>query len=203
MQKPYLHSVGDYVSSLLTTRTPIENFYHDIHHTKEVVLSAAEIGIGEKLSEDELEMIQIAAWFHDVGYIEKTDGHEKVSVEYARKFLTELHYPSKKIEIIIGAILATKIPQKPKNKFEKTLCDADVFHLGKETFFDRNDKYRVEFENYLGYKLSEKDWLIKTIDFVTSQNFHTDYAKRNYNDQKKETLRLLKEQLQRITNNTD
>ena len=203
MQKSYLHSVEDYVSSLLTTRTPIENFYHDIHHTKEVVRSATEIGIGEKLSEDELEMVQIAAWFHDVGYIEKTDGHEKVSVEYAREFLTELHYSSKKIEIIIGAILATKIPQKPKNKFEKTLCDADVFHLGKETFFDRNDKYRVEFENYLGYKLSEKDWLIKTIDFVTDQNFHTDYAKRNFNDQKKENLRLLKEQLQRITNNTD
>lgn len=203
MQKSYLNSVGDYVSSLLTTRTPIENFYHNVNHTEEVVKSAIEIGIGEKLSEYELEMVLIAAWFHDVGYIEKTDGHEKVSVEYAKKFLTKLHYPSNKIKIIVGAILATKIPQKPKNKFEKTLCDADVFHLGKETFFDRNDKYRVEFENYLGHKLSERDWLIKTIDFVINQNFHTDYAKRNFNDQKKENLRILNEQLQQITNNTD
>lgn len=203
MQKSYLNKVRDYVSSLLTTRTPIENFYHDVNHTKEVVKSAIEIGIGEKFSEDELEMVQIAAWFHDVGYIEKTDGHEKVSVEYARNFLTELHYPSNKIEIIIGAILATKVPQKPKNKFDKILSDADLFHLGKGIFFDRNDKYRVEFENYLGHKLSERDWLVKTIDFVNDQNFHTDYAKRNFNDQKKENLRLLNEQLQRITNNTD
>ncbi len=203
MQKSYLNSVKDYVSSLLTTRTPIENFYHDVNHTKEVVRSAIEIGIGEKLSEDELEMVQIAAWFHDVGYIEKTAGHEKVSVEYAKEFLTKLQYPSNNIEIIIEAILATKIPQKPKNKFDKILSDADLIHLGKEIFFDRNNKYRVEFENYLGHKLSERDWLTKTIDFVNDQNFHTNYARRNFSDQKKENLRMLNEQLQRITNNIE
>ena len=203
MLKSYLDSTRTYVLSILTTRTPVENFYHDVNHTREVVQSIIEIGIGEKLSEDELEMIQIAAWFHDVGYIEKTDGHEKVSVEYARNFLTELQYPSDKIEIIIGAILATKVPQKPNNKFDKILCDADLFHLGKELFFNRNDKYRVEYENYLGHKLSERDWLVKTIDFVKDQNFYTDYAQRNFNNQKNENLRLLNEQLQRITNNTN
>ncbi len=202
MLKSYLDSTRTYVLSILTTRTPVENFYHDVNHTREVVQSAIEIGIGEKLSEDELEMIQIAAWFHDVGYIEKTDGHEKISIEYARTFLTELQYPSDKIEIIIGAILATKVPQKPKNKLEKILCDADLFHLGQELFFNRNDRYRVEYENYLGHKLSEYDWLVKTIDFVKNQNFYTDYAQRNFNDQKNETLLLLNEQLQRITNNT-
>ena len=203
MLKSYLDSTRTYVLSILTTRTPVENFYHDVNHTREVVQSIIEIGIGEKLSEDELEMIQIAAWFHDVGYIEKTDGHEKVSVEYARNFLTELQYPSDKIEIIIGAILATKVPQKPNNKFDKILCDADLFHLGKELFFNRIDRYRVEYENYLGHKLSERDWLVKTIDFVKDQNFYTDYAQRNFNNQKNENLRLLNEQLQRITNNTN
>jgi len=203
MLKPYLNSTRTYVLSILTTRTLVENFYHDVNHTQEVVQSAIEIGIGEKLSKSKMEMIQIAAWFHDVGYIEKTDGHEKVSVKYARNFLTELQYPSNKIKIITDAILATKIPQRPKNNFEKILCDADLFHFGKEIFFNRNDKYRVEFENHLGHKLSEHDWLVKTIDFVKNQNFHTDYAKRNFTDQKKEILRLLNEQLQRITNNTD
>lgn len=203
MLRSYLNSAKSYILSILTTRTPVENFYHDINHTKEVVQSAVEIGVGEKLSEDELEMIQIAAWFHDVGYIEKTDGHEKVSIEYAREFLSEVKYPAGKIEIIIGAILATKVPQRPSNKFEKILCDADLFHLGKEIFFDRNNKYRVEYENYLGYKISERDWLIKTIDFVKNHNFKTEYAKRIFNDQKNENLRLLNEQLLQITNNTD
>ena len=129
MQEPYLNKVRNYVLSLLTTRTRVENFYHDVTHTNEVVQSAIEIGIGEKLSEDELEMVQIAAWFHDVGYIEKTDGHEEVGIQYARKFLTGEQYPTNKIEIISGCILATRVPQKPINKLEKILCDADLFHL--------------------------------------------------------------------------
>ena len=203
MQETCLNNVRNYVLSLLTTRTPIENFYHDVNHTKEVVQSVIEIGTGEKLSADELEIIQIAAWFHDVGYIEKTDGHEKISAEYARKFLTKLQYPAGKIEIIVGAIHATKVPQKPKDKFQKLLCDADLFHLGKETFFERNDKYRVEYENHLGQKLSERDWLIKTIDFIKDQNFFTDYVKSNFGDQKKENLKQLQEQLQQISINFD
>ena len=203
MQETCLNNVRNYVLSLLTTRTPIENFYHDVNHTKEVVQSVIEIGTGEKLSADELEIIQIAAWFHDVGYIEKTDGHEKISAEYARKFLTKLQYPVGKIEIIVGAIHATKVPQKPKDKFQKLLCDADLFHLGKETFFERNDKYRVEYENHLGQKLSERDWLIKTIDFIKDQNFFTDYVKSNFGDQKKENLKQLQEQLQQISINFD
>lgn len=203
MLKSYLNSTRTYVLSILTTRTPVENFYHDVNHTKEVVQSVIEIGTGERLSEDELEMIQIAAWFHDVGYIEKTDGHEEVSAEYARKFLTELQYLSNKIEIIIGAVLATRVPQRPKNKFEKILCDADLFHLGKETFFNRNDKYRAEYENHIGHKLSERDWLVKTIDFVKDQNFFTDYVKSNFGDQKKENLKRLQEQFQQISTNSD
>jgi len=203
MQEPYLNKVRNYVLSLLTTRTRVENFYHDVTHTNEVVQSAIEIGIGEKLSEDELEMVQIAAWFHDVGYIEKTDGHEEVGIQYARKFLTGEQYPTNKIEIISGCILATRVPQKPINKLEKILCDADLFHLGKEIFFERNDKYRVEYENHLGHKLSEHDWLVKTIDFVKNQNFHTDYAIKNFNDQKKENLKRLTEQLQQITTYSD
>ena len=203
MPESHLNNVRNYVLSLLTTRTRVENFYHDVTHTNEVVQSVIEIGIGEKLSEDELEMVQIAAWFHDVGYIEKTDGHEEVSVQYARKFLTGEHYPSNKIEIVAGCILATKVPQIPKNKFEKILCDADLFHLGKEIFFERNDKYRVEYENHLGHKLSERDWIEKTIDFVKDQNFHTDYVKRNFDDRKNENLKRLTEQLQQITTYSD
>jgi predicted metal-dependent HD superfamily phosphohydrolase len=203
MQEPYLNKVRDYVLSLLTTRTPIENFYHDVNHTKEVVQSVIEIGMGEKLSADELEIVQIAAWFHDVGYIEKTRGHEKVSAEYARRFLAELQYPLNKIKIIIAAILATKVPQKPKNKLEKILCDADLFHLCKETFFERNDKYRVEYENHLGHKLNERDWLVKTIGFIKDQKFFTDYVRNNFSDQKKENLKQLKEQLQQISTNSN
>ena len=37
-------------------------------------------------------------------------------------------------------ILATKVPQKPKNKLEKIICDADLDYLGREDFDNISDK---------------------------------------------------------------
>ena len=36
----------------------------------------------------------------------------------------------KDIEIICGIIMATKIPQRPKNYLEEIICDADLNYLG-------------------------------------------------------------------------
>lgn len=202
MQKSFMAKVEEYVRSVLETRTLPRNHYHDLAHTKEVVKSSVEIGISEKLSDDDLEIIKIAAWFHDVGYIEKTEGHEEISTMYASNFLSEENYPAEKIVTVVGCILATKIPQKPKNKLEEIICDADLSHLGKKIFFERNNKFRVEYENYPGHNLTEYEWIIKTIDFVTSHHFFTDYALQNFSEQKKENLRLLQEQLHHVLNQT-
>jgi hypothetical protein len=48
MHKSHLQQVEDYVLSILTERTPIQNKYHSVAHTRDVVNSSIEIGIGEK-----------------------------------------------------------------------------------------------------------------------------------------------------------
>jgi len=199
MIKPFLQKVEDYVRSILETKTPPQNIYHDFTHTKDVAESSIEIGIGEKLTEEDLEIVQISAWFHDIGYIQKTKGHEKISIMYARDFLRDNHYPLEKTKKIIGCILATKVPQNPKNKLEKIVCDSDLNHIGRETFFERNDKYRVEYENYLGRKLTDYEWITKTIDFVSNHIFFTDYTQKKFSKQKEKNLRILRSQLQAVT----
>ena len=198
MHKSHLQKVEEYVLSILNERTPVENTYHTLDHTKDVVHACIEIGIKENLTPDEMEMIQIAAWFHDIGYIEKTAGHEEISAMYASNFLTEENYPSDRIDIIIACILATKVPQSPKNKLEKIICDADLNHLGKKIFFERNDKYRTEVQNNQHRILSEYEWITKTIDFVTRHRFFTEYAILTFSEQKKENLRDLQDQLNLI-----
>jgi hypothetical protein len=49
-------------------------------------------------------------------------------------------------------------------------------------------------------KLTEYEWIIKTIDFVTRHQFFTEYALKNFSEQKKENLRILQEQLDKIIN---
>ncbi|MFA7228899.1 MAG: HD domain-containing protein, partial [Melioribacteraceae bacterium] len=89
MHRSHLHKTEDYVLSLLNERTPNHNTYHNLAHTKNVVQAALEIAIGEKLAPDDMEMVQIAAWFHDTGYVEKSAGHEEISAMYAGNFLSE------------------------------------------------------------------------------------------------------------------
>lgn len=200
MHISHLQKVEDYVFSILTERTPIKNVYHSLEHTKDVVQASIEIGIKENLTPDELEMIQITAWFHDLGYLEKMEGHEEISAMYASNFLTEENYPSDRIDIIISCILATKVPQNPKNKLENIICDADLNHIGRKIFFERNDKFRLEHENHAHRKLSDYEWITKTIDFVTRHRFFTEYAILNFSEQKKENLRILQDQLHLIIN---
>ncbi|MEK7671213.1 MAG: HD domain-containing protein, partial [Bacteroidota bacterium] len=129
-----LNQAQAYVSSLLNGKLPGWAVYHNLRHTEEIVEAVQEIGEGSRLNKSEMEIVLLAAWFHDVGYTEVADGHEEKGVEIATRFLQAKGYPQNKIEQVGGCIRATKVPQSPKTFFEEIVCDADVIHLGKKRF---------------------------------------------------------------------
>ena len=72
---------------------PHENLlYHTIGHTKKVVDRANEIAAHYELSERDITVLNIAAWFHDIGYL-FTDpaNHEEKSAELLASFLQPLY----------------------------------------------------------------------------------------------------------------
>lgn len=190
-----LQLAEEYASRMILERSPRQNLYHSLEHTKDVVNAAIEIAKGENLSNEGLEIVALAAWFHDLGYIEKTSGHEEISAMFASNFLIDQNYEQAKIDKVVGCIMATKVPQHPKNHLEKIMCDADLNHLGRKTFIDRNNLFRSEFEHYFKRRLTESEWLIKSIEFVSQHNFFTDYAQKTFSDIQSENLALLQQQL--------
>lgn len=190
-----LQLAEEYASRMILERSPRQNMYHSLEHTKDVVNAAIEIAKGENLSNEGLEIVTLAAWFHDLGYIEKTSGHEEISAMFASNFLIDQNYEQAKIDKVVGCIMATKVPQHPKNHLEKIMCDADLNHLGRKTFIDRNNLFRSEFEHYFKRRLTESEWLIKSIEFVSQHNFFTDYAQKTFSDIQSENLALLQQQL--------
>jgi HD superfamily phosphodiesterase len=70
----------NFVCTLLKDKLYDLYFYHDCSHTLEVVSAVKELSIAEKLSPLESEMVIIAAWFHDTGYIKGSENHENESV---------------------------------------------------------------------------------------------------------------------------
>ncbi|MBT8267629.1 MAG: HD domain-containing protein, partial [Bacteroidia bacterium] len=56
-----------YVSELLLNELPSDFLYHNLTHTKRVVNKVKELAQGEKIEEQDLSALLVAAWFHDVG----------------------------------------------------------------------------------------------------------------------------------------
>jgi hypothetical protein len=92
-------------------------------------------------------------------------------------------------------ILSTRIPQKPSNLLEEIMCDSDLSHIGKKEFTSRSQLLRIEWDNMLGKKFSDYEWLKINIDFLLGNNFYTKYAKSLYDKQRKENLAKLQRKL--------
>jgi predicted metal-dependent HD superfamily phosphohydrolase len=146
------------------------------------------------LKEDDLEILCLAAWFHDTGYIFKSERHEEKSVEIAMDFLKGNNYPSNKIIQVSECIMATKITNEPKNFLECIMRDSDLISLGRDDYFKMNNLLKLEIEMRENRKISEFAWLRRSIHFLSSHNFLTEYAKVNYDSRLKKNLVTLQKQ---------
>ena len=86
VQNDLLLAVEDYVTDFFSKQISDKYVYHDLQHTKYVVKGVNLIGKGFKLSEKELETLQLAAWFHDMGYSKGREDHEERSCQLATYF---------------------------------------------------------------------------------------------------------------------
>lgn len=151
--------------------------YHDEGHTERVVQAAKEIGEASHLTKEELEIVELAAWFHDTGYRNGCDDHEHSSVQIAREFLKDQGYPESKINRVEDCILDTRVPQKPQNLLEEVLCDADLYHLACVDYKMMSDKMHQEIEQVKVENIDEKRWNEINYAFFKDHEYFTDYAK--------------------------
>jgi predicted metal-dependent HD superfamily phosphohydrolase len=169
--------IEKFATRLLQRALPERLAYHNYRHTVEVVAAAAEIGRQSQLAEDEIELVQIAAWLHDLGHIRSYTDHETESQALALELLCMAGMPEIETLLIIGCIGATRMPQTPRNRLEAVLCDADLAHLAKPCFIERSELLREEWENILGRSYTDEAWMEQNLDFITRHRYHTSYGK--------------------------
>ena len=194
-ERSIISLVKDHTIKLLSKKLPDNMTYHSINHTLDVVNSAIEIAEKQNLNDEETEIVQIAAWFHDIGYIRGCDNHELNGAEMARAFLSEQGYPDSKIEKVEGCIMATQMPQKPNNMLEQVICDADMMHLAGHNYFAKADLLHKEIEKTKVCKIPEPEWLKMNQEFLDKHCFFTEYARKNYEAAVKENLSRIKDRL--------
>ncbi len=169
--------VADFCFQILTKSHCNQFPFHNVTHTEEVVSQVAILCNHLVISEEEQELIEIAAWFHDTGFRETYAGHEAISVKIATSFLEQNGYPSEKIQLIISCIEATKMPQRPSNLYAQILCDADVLHISQPQFFYRKLLLRREWELILNQYYADIEWHRLNLQFLHNHEFFTSYGK--------------------------
>jgi len=184
-----------FAKKILKEELSEELVYHSLEHTQEVVNAAEKIGKGSNLGEEDLETIQLAAWFHDLGYSKSVDEHEEMSIELSREFLQGRGLSDARTKQIEGCILATKMPQNPQNLLEKILCDADLMHLGLADFCEKACKLQEEMHFTKKMKISDKKWLKMNKVFLSEQQFFTTYAQENLTNGKRKNLKEIKRRI--------
>lgn len=157
--------VEKFVFSFLSKNIHSNFVYHNLAHTQRVVESVKEIAESLKLDNIALENLVIAAWFHDIGYVEGSDNHEQKSIKIAAKFLKENNFDEKRIQVVSEVILATEMNSVPKNILEEIIRDADCAHLASKDFIDYTSLLRREWELSLEKNIPTLNGLILILRF--------------------------------------
>lgn len=154
---------------------------------KRSVGSAAAIAKTETLNDEELELLEVAALLHDVGFIHGAKNHEEKGAEMARELLPQFQYSPHQINIICNMILATKLPQSPSTLLERILCDADLDYLGRADFPQISKSL---FEEMLagGAVETEREWNLVQRTFLQSHKYHTTFSQANREPNKQQRL---------------
>ncbi len=189
----------EYVNAVFTEEASDDLYYHNLANTKQVVAASVEIAKATELNEDDTELVLIATWLHDIGYVKSYNDHEANSKKMAGEFLDgKLSKP--KIGIILNAIEATQIPQKPKDTIAQVLCDADLYYLSTAQFMAKRMLLKKEQEAHGSSTLSDKKWNAKTLRFVHTHSYFTNYGKYVLTKKKeKSTKKLRKEKVEEIS----
>ena len=182
-----------YVTNLFDLHQPTHRSFHKLEHTKSVVNKTNEIAAHYELSEKDMLIVFIAAWFHDTGYFHsEAHGHEEKSIEIMKEFMAKYAVPEEISVAVEGCIRATIHPRNPTNLLQEIICDADTYHFGTKEFKRTNKQMLSELQHYSKSKLSEGEFLSDTLQMLEHHHFYTSYCKDLLTESKKENIKKLK-----------
>ncbi len=193
-----LADTEEYVTRLFKHNKNDKLLFHNFAHTKSVVKAAELISGKCNHNGTDINALLVAAWFHDVGYFETNLNHEEISMQAARKFLSERGTNKAFIGQVERIIDATKIPQTPGDLLSAVLCDADLYHLSQDGFIESTRVFWDELVLVEGDIFDEKKYLLITLNFFNDHQFQTEYGRTMLEPGKQSNLKKLKGALKKL-----
>jgi predicted metal-dependent HD superfamily phosphohydrolase len=177
----------EYVFNLFRDKLPGDYVYHNFNHTSTTVKACKKLSKSYNMTSRDYEVLLLAAWFHDTGYINAYEGHEEESVKLMKAYLHG-NYPDDNIKEIEALILSTKFQTVPDGSMQEILHDADYISLGSKNFNLRAELLQIEWERILDKTYTEDEWAQIQLKFLIDTNFKTEDAVLKYNEQRLENI---------------
>jgi hypothetical protein len=177
----------------LQNELSLQDRLYPANYTHIPIKAAEEIGRGVALSEKEMETVRLAAWLYD-NDSSSFDISQKASI--IDDFLTSQHVSIQVIRQAYGCIQATRLPCKPTNLMEETLCDACSCYIADKAYFEQAKLFKKEIKKEK--QISKQEWLEDQINLFTNHRFFTPYAIEKFTVGKEKNLLLLREKLGKL-----
>ena len=188
---------NQYILRKLKNELPSKLTYHTFRHSIDVVRFAELLAVAEGVTGEDLVLVQTAAAYHDSGFLIQYNKNEPIGCEIAKRELPQFGYNETQINTICDIIIATQIPQSPKNLLAQVVCDSDLDYLGTEDFYYQGNCLRKELATQ-DVTFSERQWLELEIGFMEKHSYFTKTSKMLRDDVKATYVSELKEKLKTL-----
>jgi len=165
--------------------------YHSPTHVCMVYRDSSYLGSRLNINDSDMRLLKTAAALHDYGFLTSHVDHEERSCQEAESLLPKYGYTPEEVDIVCGMIMATKIPQSPKTLLEKIICDADLFYLGSNYYFEIASQFKQELTS-LNLLKSEEHWKTIQIGFLENHKYHLPFSQQLLDETKAKNLLILK-----------
>ena len=197
MDSSIVQAAKNFATEKLSSELPAHAKYHDLAHTQTVVSEVRDLATKEGVDENTIRCLSVAAWFHDLGYLKKVQGHEVISADLAADFLSNLDATDAERKLVCRLIRVTEMKNKPADKLEMLMRDADLAHLGLDIAAERSELLRQEKEILLSQPIKKLDWDRMNVDFFETHGYFTEAAKEKYGPAKEAYLKSLKAKVEK------
>lgn len=187
-----------YVRKLFKDKLSASFTYHNFEHTNRVVKASRTLASAENLTEDERVSLELAAWFHDTGYVIGAERHEQKSVEIFTEFASEHTLPEHIASQTKRLIAVTELCIEPDSVLENIIRDADCSHFGSTEYEAIASALRTEWETQ-GKRFSDYQWHTGNVTMLTKlHSFKTQFAREHWQAQKEKNIKAIQEKIQHM-----
>ncbi len=178
---PLLAATRHHVLQLWNEQHDVRLVYHNFAQAAATAQLAGHIAQREQAAEETAEIVQLAAWFYNTGYLYAKQPVAETGAIRAEFFLAEQHCPADKIQQVHDCILSCYSEAIPKSTAARILNDAVQAYDWVQTMEHRAPLLRLEQALLNGLPpQNEADWQQSLLEQMQQVRFYTAYGKAHY-----------------------